>query len=98
VLCAEVMIANQAIRSCIRENKAHQIYSLIQTGGKYGMRTGNQSLYELYEKGVITFDEAMARTTDPEDLKRTFQRGAGTVAAERPAAAARRAEAPRRHV
>jgi twitching motility protein PilT len=96
VLCAEVMVANQAIRACIRENKAHQIYSLIQTGGKYGMRTGNQSLYELYEKGLISYDEAMARTTDPEDLKRTFQRAVGT--GDKPAAAARRAEATRRHV
>jgi twitching motility protein PilT len=96
------MVANQAIRSCIRENKAHQIYSLIQTGGKYGMKTGNQSLFELYESGAITYDEAMARTTDPEDLKRTFQRGVtGPAVAEKPAAAAaaaRRTEATRRHV
>ncbi len=101
VLSAEVMVANQAIRSCIRENKAHQIYSLIQTGGKYGMRTGTQALFELYEKGGITYDEAMARTTDPEDLKRTFQRATGQQVAEKPAAAAaaaRRVEATRRHV
>ena len=45
-LVCEIMVANQAIRSCIRENKAHQIYSLIQTGGKYGMRTMNQALFE----------------------------------------------------
>jgi len=75
-LAAEVMVANQAIRACIRENKAHQIYSLIQTGGKYGMRTMNQALFELYQASAITYDEAMARTTDPEDLKRTFQRAA----------------------
>jgi twitching motility protein PilT len=78
-LAAEVMVANQAIRSCVRENKAHQIYSLIQTGGKYGMRTMNQSLFELYTANTITFDEAMARTTDPEDLKRTFQRTGATT-------------------
>jgi twitching motility protein PilT len=102
VLACEVMVANQAIRSCIRENKAHQIYSLIQTGGKYGMKTGNQSLFDLYESGAITYDEAMSRTTDPEDLKRTFQRGvSGPAVAEKPAAAAataRRTEATRRHV
>ncbi|MHC4959473.1 MAG: type IV pilus twitching motility protein PilT [Planctomycetota bacterium] len=77
-LAAEVMVANQAVRACIRENKAHQIYSLIQTGGKYGMRTMNQSLFELYQANEITFDEAMSRTTDPEDLKRTFQRSGVT--------------------
>ncbi|MHC4133688.1 MAG: type IV pilus twitching motility protein PilT [Planctomycetota bacterium] len=76
-LVCEVMVANQAIRSCMRENKAHQIYSLIQTGGKYGMRTMNQALFEVYSQNAITYDEAMARTTDPEDLKRTFQRSGG---------------------
>ncbi len=73
-LVSEVMVANQGIRACIRDNKSHQIYSLIQTGGKHGMKTFNQALFELYQASEITFDEAMARTTDPEDLKRTFQR------------------------
>jgi twitching motility protein PilT len=75
-LAAEIMIASQAIRALIRDNKTHQIYSLIQTGGKLGMKTMNQALFEIYERSLITFDEAMARTTDPEDLKRTFQRAA----------------------
>ncbi|MHC4817285.1 MAG: type IV pilus twitching motility protein PilT [Planctomycetota bacterium] len=78
-LVCEIMVANQAIRSCIRENKAHQIYSLIQTGGKYGMRTMNQALFETYSTNAITYDEALARTTDPEDLKRTFQRSGGGI-------------------
>ncbi len=76
-LAVEVMIANAAIRALIRDNKAHQIYSLIQTGGKYGMCTMNQALYDLYSANEVTYDEALARTTDPEDLKRTFQRGTG---------------------
>jgi len=76
-LVCEIMVANTAIRACIRENKAHQIYSLIQTGGKYGMRTMNQALFEVYGTNAITYDEALARTTDPEDLKRTFQRSTG---------------------
>ncbi len=73
-LAVEVMIANAAIRALIRDNKAHQIYSLIQTGAKYGMCTMNQALYDLYNANQITYDDALARTTDPEDLKRTFQR------------------------
>jgi twitching motility protein PilT len=74
VLAAEMMIATSAIKALIRDDKAHQIYSLIQTGGKQGMRTMNQSLYELYKSNLITYDDALARTLDPEDLKRTFQR------------------------
>ena len=73
-LCAEMMMPTSAIRSLIREDKCHQILSHIQTGAKYGMRTMNQSLYELYGKKFITWDDALHYTTDPEDLKRTFQR------------------------
>jgi len=75
VLAAEIMVATDAIKALIREDKAHQIYTVIQTGGKYGMKTMNQSLYELYKKNLITYDMALARTTKPEDLKQTFQRG-----------------------
>jgi len=78
-LSCEIMVANQAVRACIRENKAHQIYSIIQTGGKFGMRTMNQSLLELYQDHQITYDEAMSRTADTEDLKRTFQRSGMTA-------------------
>ncbi len=101
-LAAEVMVANQAVKACIRDNKAHQIYSLIQTGGKYGMCTMNQALFDLYQGAQITYDEAMARTTDPEDLKRTFQRATpGAVPPSAPAGApARRPAAMKtgRHV
>ncbi len=75
VLAAEVLIANPAVRALIRDDKAHQIYSIIQTGGKLGMRTMNQSLYELYRMNIVSFDDAMSRSTDPDDLKRLFQRG-----------------------
>jgi twitching motility protein PilT len=74
VLAMETMIANSAIRSLIRDDKAHQIYSIIQTGGKLGMRTMNQSLHELCRRNLITYDEAIAHSGDVEDLKRTFAR------------------------
>ncbi len=68
----EVMIANSAIRSLIRDNKAHQIYSIIQTGGKLGMQTMNQSLGVLVRQNYITYEQAMNYTSDVEDLKRTL--------------------------
>ena len=75
VLGAEIMVANSAVRSLIRDDKAHQIYSIIQTSGKLGMRTMNQSLFELYRAGgLITYEEALSHTSDPEDLKRVFQK------------------------
>ncbi|MFC1706480.1 type IV pilus twitching motility protein PilT [Planctomycetota bacterium] len=81
ILAAEVLIANSAVRSLIREDKAHQIYSIIQTGGKAGMTTMNQSLFELVAKNVCTQEEVFARTMDPDDLKRLFTRGARAPAA-----------------
>ena len=74
VLAAEVLIVNHAVRSLIREQKIHQLYSVIQTGQKEGMRTMNHSLYDLYVNRVISFEEALAKSNDPEDLKRMVNR------------------------
>ena len=76
-LCAEIMLPTSAIRSLIREDKCHQIISHIQTGGKHGMKTMNQSLYALYKSNKITWDDALRYTQDPDDLKRTFSREVG---------------------
>ncbi len=69
-LAYEVLIINHAVRSLIREQKIHQLYSVIQTGQKEGMRTMNQSLYELHMNKVITLEDAIARSMDPDDLMR----------------------------
>ena len=53
-----------AVRALIRDNKSHQISSIIQTGGQYGMRTMNQALNELYRMRHITYEEAISRSTD----------------------------------
>jgi len=74
VLATEVLIVNHAVRSLIREQKIHQLYSVIQTGQKEGMRTMNQTLYDLYVKRVISLDHALARSSDPEDLTRLISR------------------------
>ncbi len=77
-LAAEIMIANSAVRSLVRDNKAHQIYSIIQTSGKLGMVTMNQSLFQLVQKRIISYQDAYERTSDPDDFVRTFQ-SAGAV-------------------
>jgi len=73
VLAVEVLVANHAIRNQIREAKVHQIYSVIQTGQRDGMKTMNQSLFELFLKGEITKEEAFSRTTELEDMERMFK-------------------------
>ena len=74
VLATEFLLVNHAVRSLIREQKIHQIYSVIQTGQKEGMRTMNQTLYELYTQRVITLENALARSGDPDDLMRLMNR------------------------
>ncbi|MBL7070670.1 MAG: type IV pilus twitching motility protein PilT [Candidatus Omnitrophica bacterium] len=68
VLVNEILIANPAVRALIRESKVHQIYSQIQTGQREGMRTMNQALATLYKKGIISYDDAFARSSDPSEL------------------------------
>src|SRR5574342_422485 len=89
VLAVEVMVPNPAIRNLIREDKIHQIYSQMQVGqSKFGTQTFNQSLASLYLKRVITMDEAIGRSSDPEELRNILagggQRGVTGVPAARP--------------
>ena len=64
----EIMVATPAIRNLIREEKIHQIYSAMQAGQKFGMQTMNQSLAELVQKRRISREEALNRSTLPEEL------------------------------
>ena len=73
-LACEVLIANSAVRNLIREQKIEQIPTIIQTGGKFGMVTMNQSLVDLYKKQKISYQEAVNRSPDPEDLKKLLQK------------------------
>jgi len=52
-LAAELMVATPAIRNLIREGKLHQVYSSIQTGGRLGMQTMDNSIQQLIAKGLI---------------------------------------------
>ncbi len=69
VSAIEIMIANSAIRNLIREAKAHQMVSIIQTQNGIGMQTMDQALRDLYHKGLITYDDAIARAHNPAELE-----------------------------
>jgi len=68
VMALEIMVTTPAIRNLIREEKIHQIYSAMQAGQKFGMQTMNQSLFELVQKRKISREEALNRSTLPEEL------------------------------
>ncbi|MFH1612630.1 MAG: type IV pilus twitching motility protein PilT [bacterium] len=75
VLALEVLVITPALRSLIREDKLHQVYSVMQTGQKFGMQTMNQSLYNLYSKRLISYEEAMSNTLRLDELRDMFTRG-----------------------
>jgi len=79
-LAAEVMVPNAAIRNLIREDKLHQIYSQMQIGqSKFGMQTMNQALVDLYMKKVISLDDALARTSELDELKTMILAAGGSL-------------------
>jgi len=70
VLGVEILIPNQAIRNLVREDKVHQIYSQMQIGqAKHQMQTMNQSLCNLFLRRLITLEEAIGRSSDPDELQ-----------------------------
>jgi twitching motility protein PilT len=79
-LAIEVMIPNSAIRNLIREDKIHQIYSMMQTGqSQFGMQTFNQSLATLYFKKQISLTTALSHSSNPDELQEMINRGAGLI-------------------
>jgi len=82
-MALEIMVTTPAIRNLIREEKLHQIYSVMQAGQKFGMQTMNQSLFELVQKRKIAREEALNRSTLPDELDQLLKSssGPGTAAA-----------------
>jgi len=70
VLALEVLVPNQAVRNLIRDDKVHQVYSQMQVGqDKYSMQTLNQSLFSLFQKRLISQEEATSRSVEPEEFR-----------------------------
>ncbi len=73
VAALEVMVVNSAIQNLIREGKTHQIQSSIQTGSKYGMKTMDMSLVDLYKQGLISYESALTASIDRDMIKRMLE-------------------------
>jgi twitching motility protein PilT len=77
-LAVEVMVPNDAIRALIRDNKVHQIYSQMQLGqGAHGMQTFNQSLSDLIQRGVISRELGLSRSSNEDELEMMLLEGKG---------------------
>ena len=75
VVAVEQLVASPAVRNLIREGKTFQMQSLIQTGSAAGMVTMEQSLKSLYERGLITYEDALEHTFDAREFTRLMGRG-----------------------
>ncbi len=71
-MAAEIMVATPAIRAVIRDDKVHQIYSLMQAGKKHGMQTMNDSLYQLYMSREVAKDECLRVSPNPSEVLRSI--------------------------
>ena len=70
VMAQEIMLVTPAIANLVRESKAAQIYSTIQMNQGLGMQTLEMALSNLYKQGLITLEDALTKTSRPEELKR----------------------------
>lgn len=70
VVAAEIMIANSAVRSIIREGKTHQLDTTIQTGANEGMQTMDRTLAKLVQQGTVTYDNAREYAVDMHEFER----------------------------
>jgi twitching motility protein PilT len=75
-LAAEILVITPAIRALIRDDKVHQIYSLMQSGKKFGMQTLNDALYQLYVAREVTEEECLRTTSDQPEFLRMIGRHA----------------------
>lgn len=70
VMAQEIMLVIPAIANLIRESKAAQIYSTIQMNQGLGMQTLEMALANLYKQKLITLEDALSKTSRPDELKR----------------------------
>ena len=73
IMAQEIMVVTPAVANLIREAKAAQIYSTIQTSSGAGMQTLEAALAELYKKGLISIEDALSKSSKPNELKRLIQ-------------------------
>ena len=95
MMAAEILVVTPAIRALIRDDKVHQIYSLMQSGKKFGMQTLNDALYALYVAREVTEEECLRVTSDPNEFLRMIGRapaedGSGQAKPQQAAAGQRR--------
>ena len=73
IAATEVLVATPAVRNSIRENKTHQIESLISSGSQFGMHTLNQQLADYVKRGIVSYDHAAKVSNSRDELDRLLR-------------------------
>jgi len=68
VAAFEIMIATPAVRNMVRERKTHQLYGAIQTGAELGMQTLDNHLLQLYRGGIVSYEMALSKSSNPSEF------------------------------
>jgi twitching motility protein PilT len=79
VVASEVLMVTPAVRNLVREGKTHQLYSVMQAGGQFGMQTMDASLADLVQRGVVHFDHAKERCHNIEEFARLAGSGMAAI-------------------
>ncbi len=82
VPCVEILLCTSAVRNCIRENRIYEIANIIETSRKFGMQTLDHSIADVYTKGLISREEAIANSSNPGKMEKLL-RPMDQVAAEK---------------
>jgi twitching motility protein PilT len=69
VAAFEILVANNAVRGLIREGKTHQVRNIMSSGRNEGMCTLETWMNMLVQNGWITYEDALARTMHPKEIK-----------------------------
>src|ERR1700730_4450774 len=80
VAALEILLPDDAVRNLIRQGKIEQVYSVMQTNTARGMQTMEQALADLALRRVVSFDEALARSSRPDQLEGILERAGFDVA------------------
>ena len=76
VMAAEILVVTPAIRALIRDDKIHQVYSMMQSGKKHGMQTLNDALYQLYVAKEVSEEECLRVSGDQNEFLRMIGKSA----------------------
>jgi twitching motility protein PilT len=84
VPCTEILLCTSAVRNCIRENRIYEIPNIIETSRRMGMQNMDNSIVEMYSKGYIDREEAVAKSHNPGKMEKLLPSAPKPQLAEAP--------------